>query len=89
MAKKEIEQSGEAGTTAPKHANSNRPDDDAASVLSPLEYMLRLLRDEAATKEDRKWAAYHAAPFCHSKLCAVEPAGDLTLRHEDALDALD
>jgi len=89
MAKKKIEQSGEAGATPAKQANSNKPGDGLAPVISPLEYMLWLLRDEAATKEDRKWAAFHAAPFCHSKLSAVDHAGDVTLRHEDALDELD
>lgn len=88
MAKKNIEQSREAGTTPPKQTNSNMPGDDAP-IISPLEYMLQLLRDETASKEDRKWAAYHAAPFCHSKLSAVDHAGDMTLRHEDALDLLD
>lgn len=89
MANNKIEPSGGAGTTLPKQANSNKTDDDAAPVISPLEYMLRLLRDETASKEDRKWAAYHAAPFCHSKMSPVEHAGDMRLRHEDALDALD
>ena len=51
--------------------------------------LVQLLRDEGASKEDRKWAAYHAAPFCHSKLSSVEHGDDVTLRHEDALDLLE
>ena len=92
MAKKKIEQFEGAGTTPPKQANSNnpnKPDEAAAPVNSPLEYMLQLLRDEAAPKVDRKRAADHAAPFCHSKLSSVDHADDMTLRHEDALDGLD
>ena len=61
----------------------------ANTVISPLEYMLRLFGDDEASKEGRKCAAYHAAPFCHSKPSTVDHGGDGTLRHEDALDSLE
>ncbi len=57
--------------------------------LTPLDYMLRLLRDEETSVENRKWAAYHAAPYCHSKLSTVDHSGDVTVRHEDALKELE
>lgn len=44
----------------------------AAKGLSPVEYMLDILRDEGATAEDRKWAAEKAAPYVHPRLAAVE-----------------
>lgn len=60
-----------------------------ASGLTPLDYMLEILRDTEAPKDDRKWAAQQAAPFVHPKLAAVEHSGGLTFSHEDALDELD
>jgi hypothetical protein len=46
-----------------------------ASGLTPLDYMLSLLRDKNGTKEDRMWAAEKAAPYVHAKLAAVEMSG--------------
>jgi hypothetical protein len=64
-------------------------DKAASEGLTPLEYMLQMLRDESASKDDRMWAAEKAAPFVHPKLAAVEHSGGLTISHEDALDELD
>lgn len=64
-------------------------DKAAAGGLTPLDYMLNVLRDETAAKDDRMWAAEKAAPFVHPKLAAVEHSGAMTLTHEDALDELD
>jgi hypothetical protein len=60
-----------------------------ASGLTPLNYMLAILRDEALSREDRFEAAKAAAPFVHAKLAAVEHSGGLNLSHEDALDEFD
>jgi hypothetical protein len=60
-----------------------------ASGITPLDYMLEILRDKDAPRDDRKWAAQQAAPFVHPKLAAVEHSGGLTFSHEDALDELD
>jgi hypothetical protein len=89
MPRNNIRPSAEGRPTPLNLANSNQPTGAAGLAFSPLEYMLQLLRDEGASKEDRKWAAYHAAPFCHSKLSSVEHGDDVTLRHEDALDLLE
>lgn len=43
--------------------------------LTPLDYMLRVLRDEDASKDDRMWAAEKAAPYVHAKLASVEVGG--------------
>lgn len=63
-------------------------DTAATEGLTPLEYMLSILRDEEQTPAARFEAAKAAAPFVHPKLAAIEHSGDLTVRHEDALDAL-
>ena len=60
----------------------------AASGLTPLDYMLSILRDPEASREDRKWASEKAAPYCHHRLSATEVTGTLTTSQEDALDAL-
>ena len=56
--------------------------------LMPLDFMLALLRDEFAALEDRKWAAYHAAPYCHPRRTAVDGSGEGPLSHEEALELL-
>ena len=51
--------------------------------------MLKILRDENQNPDARFEAAKAAAPYVHARLAAVEHSGDMTLRHEDALDELD
>jgi len=41
------------------------------SGLTPLAYMLVVLRDEDAEAEDRKWAAQAAAPYVHPRMAAI------------------
>jgi len=59
-----------------------------AAALSPLDYMLQVLRDPEASPAERKWAAEKAAPYIHPRLQAVEHGGEVALRHEEALEAL-
>ena len=73
----------------PNKATAKREAEIAASGLTPLEYMLKILRDEKADPKDRQWAAQAAAPYVHPRLSSVEHGGELTLKHEDALDQLD
>jgi hypothetical protein len=47
----------------------------AEAGLMPLDYMLTILRDEAADSKDRMWAAEKAAPYVHPKLANVEHTG--------------
>ena len=61
---------------------------DPQEPLSPLDFMLSLLRDPDAGLADRKWAAEKAAPYLHPRLQTVEHGGKVTLRHEDALKDL-
>jgi hypothetical protein len=62
----------------------------AAEGITPLAYMLSVMRDEANAPEMRLDAANKAAPFVHPKLAAIEHSGELNLlSHEDSLDELD
>jgi hypothetical protein len=42
---------------------------------TPLEYMLRVMADDAADDDRRDEMAKAAAPYCHSKLATVEHTG--------------
>lgn len=44
--------------------------------VTPLEFMLQVLRDPGKTFEDRFKAAVNAAPYMHPKLQSVEHSGD-------------
>lgn len=44
--------------------------------LTPLDYMLSILRDEGQEQEHRMWAAEKAAPYVHAKLASVEHKGE-------------
>lgn len=77
-----------AGT--PNKATAERQAEIAASGITPLDYMLNILRDETKGSEDRMWAAEKAAPYVHPKLAAIDHSGKLAfVPHEDALDELD
>jgi hypothetical protein len=74
---------------SPNKANAEREAEVKASGITPLDYMLTMLRNETETPANRMWAAEKAAPFVHPKLAAVEHSGGMTFTHEDALDELD
>jgi hypothetical protein len=59
----------------PNKASLARQEAIAASGLTPLDYMLNVLRDDDAPRERRDWAAEKAAPYVHPRLAAVEHAG--------------
>lgn len=62
---------------------------DLEGGLTPLGYMLKILRRANTPASIKRWAASAAAPYMHPKLASVEHGGEVTLRHEDALDQLD
>lgn len=66
-----------AGRPAGAATKRTRAAADAAakSGLTPLEYMLQILRDKKAEQKDRMWAAEKAAPYIHARLANVEHAG--------------
>lgn len=60
-----------------------------ASGLTPLDYMLSILRDPLMSPDARMDAAKAAAPYVHARLAAVEHSGGIAFSHEDALAELD
>jgi hypothetical protein len=60
-----------------------------ATGETPLEYMLRVMRDREQPKDRRDDMAKAAAPYVHAKLAAVEHSGSVAMTHEDALEQLD
>lgn len=60
-----------------------------ASGLTPLEYMLGILRNSSSTKEERFAAAKEAAPYVHAKLSSIEGNLNVTHTHEDAIAELE
>ena len=59
----------------PNKANFERQAEIAASGLTPLDYMLSVLRDETADRNIRLDAAKAAAAYVHPKLANIEVAG--------------
>ena len=64
---------------------------DAAKAqgLTPLEYMLAVLRDETVEPERRDEMAKAAAPYLHPRLAAIEAKLSVAVDHEIALDQLE
>lgn len=69
-------------------ATAQRQAEIAASGVTPLEYMLAIMRDEAADEAKRLDAAKAAAPYVHPRLAAVEHSGEMVLTHEQFLAGL-
>jgi hypothetical protein len=80
-----------AGAGRPKGAHNKRTiaqaEAVAASGLTPLDFMLSILRDEKQTQEERMEAAKNAAPYCHARLQSIE-ADMTTDTYEDRLKRL-
>lgn len=58
------------------------------SGLSPLDYMLGVMRDPKADEAKRLEAAKSAAPYVHARLSAVEHSGDVGVTFEQFLAGL-
>jgi hypothetical protein len=56
----------------PNRATAARQAEIAASGETPLDYMLRVMRDETADPSRRDDMARAVAPYVHPKLAAVE-----------------
>lgn len=70
-------------------ATAKREQAIAASGLTPLEYMLRVLRDEEMPSDRRDWAAEKAAPYVHPRLNSTTlDANVQTETHEERLKRL-
>ena len=69
-----------AGAGRPK-GGANKFNDEArakaaAGGISPLDYLLGVLRDDTESKEVRIDVAKAAAPYLHARLAAVEHSGN-------------
>jgi len=64
-----------AGT--PNRATAKRQAEIAASGITPLEFMLNVMRDGKRDVMERLEAAKAAAPYVHPKLATVEVRGPL------------
>lgn len=60
----------------PNKATAAKAAEIAASGLTPLDYMLSVLRDEGNDPDMRLDAASKAAPYVHPRLNSVEHKGD-------------
>jgi hypothetical protein len=60
---------------SPNKATREREAAIAASGLTPLEYMIRLMRDESLDTGTRLDAAKSAAPYVHAKLAQISLSG--------------
>lgn len=68
-----------AGRPAGAATKRTREIADAAASegLTPLDYMLGILRDESMATESRFEAAKAAAPYVHPKLANIEHGGNV------------
>lgn len=73
----------------PNSATAAREAEIKASGLTPLDFMLEVLRDEQQSMDNRCWAAEKAAPYVHPKLANVEHSGgiDVTTQSKEQRDA--
>lgn len=69
------------GAGRPKGAQTKRTSEIAKAAakegITPLEFMLEMLRKPDATVEEKRWAAEKAAPYVHPRLNAVNLSGRL------------
>lgn len=56
-------------------ARATRAEKAAADGITPLEYMLKVLRNKNSKVEDKRWAAATAAPYIHPRLQATTFSG--------------
>jgi hypothetical protein len=82
----------------PNKATARREKEIAKSGVTPLDYMLKVMRDSRADKSRRDDMAKAAAPYVHPKLAAHQHTGakggpiqtiDLTNMSPDDLDRLE
>jgi len=81
------------GAGRKKGALTKRTQEIAAAALkdgvTPLDYLLGVLRNTEKDEKDRFAAAVAAAPYVHPKLASVEHSGEMKMTHEQALDEIE
>ncbi len=73
----------------PNKATAQQRDEILNSGLSPLDWMLQVLRDPSQPNERRDEMAKAAAPYVHPRLTAVDGRMDLRMSHEEMLELLE
>jgi hypothetical protein len=63
----------------PNHLTVEKAAEIAATGETPLEYMLRVMRDPRVDKERRDRNAAQAAPYVHPKLAQIDANAKLNL----------
>lgn len=52
----------------------------AKDGVTPLEYLLKRMRNTKLPHERREQLAIAAAPYCHPRMAAINHTGDMTLK---------
>jgi hypothetical protein len=78
----------------PNRATARREREIAKAGITPLDYMLKVMRDDKADDGRRDDMAKAAAPYVHPKLSSMQHKGsigtyDLTKMSDDELDRLE
>lgn len=60
-----------------------------ASGITPVEFMLRTLRDENADPKERAWAAEKSAPYVHARPAPLERTVEIELPETSTLTGID
>lgn len=81
------------GAGRPKGSVSKRSVDAVAAAMakgiSPVEYMLSIMRDEMAEPKERAWAAEKAAPYVHPRPAPLDNAIEIDLPDTSDLAGID
>ena len=70
---------------APNKMTAERREAISASGKDPLNYMIRIMRDERASAERRDDMAKAAAPYVHPKLAAIEYSATIENKPPDEM----
>jgi hypothetical protein len=73
----------------PNKLTAARVAEIAASGLTPLDYMLTILRDTNIEPLRRDEMAKAAAPYCHSRLSTIDAKLNVNQSLADALDEME
>jgi hypothetical protein len=71
----------------PNKASQKRQEDVAKTGVTPLAYMLKIMRDDEAPEERRDEMAKAAAVYVHPRLSSVETNDVTPRRSSDQIDA--
>lgn len=80
------------GAGRPKGSLNKKHSDMLASIsesgLTPVEYMLSIMRNEQADTRDRAWAAEKAAPYIHARPAPTANRIEIELPDTSTIDGI-